>query len=79
MEWGRFNITVNAISPTVILTELGRKAWAGDAGEQLKKKIPAGRFGYPEEVAAVALFLASDAANLITGENIVIDGGYTIQ
>ena len=79
MEWGRFNINVNAISPTVILTELGRKAWAGDAGEQLKKKIPAGRFGYPEEVAAVALFLASDAANLITGENIVIDGGYTIQ
>jgi glycerol dehydrogenase len=37
------------------------------------------RFGYPEEIAAVALFLASDAANMITGENIVIDGGYTIQ
>lgn len=79
MEWGRFNINVNAISPTVILTELGKKAWAGEVGEAMKKKIPAGRFGYPEEVAAVALFLASDAAALITGENIVIDGGYTIQ
>ena len=79
MEWGRFDINVNAISPTVILTELGKKAWAGDVGEQFKKQIPAGRFGYPEEVAAVALFLASDAANLITGENIVMDGGYTIQ
>lgn len=79
MEWGQFNINVNAISPTVILTELGKKAWAGDVGEAMKKKIPAGRFGYPEEVAAVALFLASDAAGLITGENIVIDGGYTIQ
>lgn len=78
-EWGQFNINVNAISPTVILTELGKKAWAGEIGEQFKKKIPAGRFGYPEEVAAVALFLASDAANLITGENVVIDGGYTAQ
>jgi NAD(P)-dependent dehydrogenase (short-subunit alcohol dehydrogenase family) len=78
-EWGQFNINVNAISPTVVLTELGKKAWAGEVGEQFKKKIPAGRFGYPEEIAAVALFLASDAANLITGENVVIDGGYTAQ
>ena len=79
LEWGEFNVNVNSISPTVILTELGKKAWAGEVGEAMKKLIPAGRFGYPEEVAAVALFLASDAANLITGENIVIDGGYTIK
>lgn len=79
LEWGQFNINVNSISPTVILTELGKKAWAGEVGEAMKKLIPAGRFGYPEEVAGVALFLASDAANLITGENIVIDGGYTIK
>lgn len=79
LEWAPFNINVNSISPTVILTELGKKAWAGDAGVAMKKLIPAGRFGYPEEVAAVALFLASDAAGLITGENIVIDGGYTIK
>ncbi len=79
MEWAEFNINVNAISPTVILTELGKKAWAGEVGEAMKKKIPVRRFGHPEEVAAVALFLASDAAAMITGENIVIDGGYTIQ
>lgn len=79
MEWAEYNIQVNAISPTVIMTELGKKAWAGEVGENMKKQIPAGRFGEPEEVAGVALFLASDAANLITGENIVIDGGYTIQ
>jgi NAD(P)-dependent dehydrogenase (short-subunit alcohol dehydrogenase family) len=79
LEWGEFNITVNSVSPTVILTELGKKAWAGEVGETMKKKIPAGRFGFPEEVAACVLFLASDAANLITGENLVIDGGYTIQ
>jgi len=79
MEWADYNIQVNAISPTVVMTELGKKAWAGEVGENMKKLIPAGRFGYPEEVAGVALFLASDAADLITGENIVIDGGYTIK
>jgi NAD(P)-dependent dehydrogenase (short-subunit alcohol dehydrogenase family) len=79
LEWARFNIQTNAISPTVVLTELGRKAWAGEVGEQMKKKIPNGRFAYPEEIAACALFLASDAAAMINGENLVIDGGYTIQ
>lgn len=79
LEWAEFNINVNAISPTVVLTELGKKAWAGEVGEAMKKKIPVRRFGYPEEIAAVALFLASDAADMITGENIIIDGGYTIQ
>ncbi|MEI8200832.1 MAG: D-threitol dehydrogenase [Eubacteriales bacterium] len=79
MEWGEYNININAISPTVILTDLGKRAWAGQVGEDMIKKIPAGRFGYPEEVAGAAVFLASDAANLITGENLVIDGGYTIQ
>ncbi|EAE8347322.1 D-threitol dehydrogenase [Listeria monocytogenes] len=79
MEWAPYNINVNAISPTVILTELGKKAWAGQVGEDMKKLIPAGRFGYPEEVAACSLFLVSDAASLITGENLIIDGGYTIK
>ncbi|EPW6376401.1 SDR family oxidoreductase [Listeria monocytogenes] len=79
MEWAPYNINVNAISPTVILTELGKKAWAGQVGEDMKKLIPAGRFGYPEEVAACALFLVSHAASLITGENLIIDGGYTIK
>ncbi len=78
-EWAEFGIQVNAISPTVILTELGKKAWAGKVGEAMKKKIPAGRFGLPEEVAAAAVYLASDAASLITGSNLVIDGGYTVQ
>ncbi len=78
-EWGRYHINVNSISPTVVLTELGRKAWAGDVGEAFKAKIPVGRFAYPEEIAAAALFLASNAADMISGENLVIDGGYTIQ
>ena len=78
-EWGRYKINVNSISPTVVLTELGKKAWAGEIGEAFKAKIPLGRFAYPEEIAAAALFLASDAADMISGENLVVDGGYTIQ
>jgi glycerol dehydrogenase len=79
LEWGRHGICVNAISPTVTLTELGKRAWGGQVGEDFKKLIPVGRFAFPEEVAAVALFLASQAADMINGENVLIDGGYTIS
>jgi glycerol dehydrogenase len=79
LEWARYNINVNAIAPTVVLTELGKQAWAGEKGEAMKQKIPLQRFALPEDIAATALFLASDAANMITGETIVVDGGFTIQ
>ncbi len=79
LEWARYNINVNAIAPTVVLTELGKQAWAGEKGEAMKQKIPLQRFALPEDIAAAALFLASDAANMITGETLVIDGGFTIQ
>jgi NAD(P)-dependent dehydrogenase (short-subunit alcohol dehydrogenase family) len=77
-EWAEYGVNVNAISPTVVLTELGKKAWAGEVGEAMKQMIPAGRFGLPDEIAACAVYLASDAANLITGSNLIIDGGYSI-
>lgn len=79
LEWAEYNINVNAVSPTVVLTELGAKAWAGEVGENMKKSIPANRFAYPDEIAAAVLFLASEGANMITGENLVIDGGFTIK
>jgi len=79
LEWAKHGITVNAVSPTVVETELGRKAWAGAVGEAMKAKIPAGRFARPDEIGALILYLASDAAAMVNGENIVIDGGYTAQ
>jgi NAD(P)-dependent dehydrogenase (short-subunit alcohol dehydrogenase family) len=78
-EWGPRGVRVNTISPTVVLTELGRKAWDGPHGEALKKLIPTGRFAYPDEIAAAAVYLGSDAAAMVNGADLVIDGGYTIK
>jgi NAD(P)-dependent dehydrogenase (short-subunit alcohol dehydrogenase family) len=78
-EWGKYGIRVNAVSPTVVLTELGHKAWDGPVGEAFKKEIPAERFAEPEEIAAIIGFLCSDAAAMITGHNLLVDGGYTIK
>jgi 2-deoxy-D-gluconate 3-dehydrogenase len=77
MEWAPRGVTVNAVSPTVVETPLGKKAWAGDKGSAMKKLIPVGRFAQPEEVAALIAYLAGDEAAMITGENILIDGGYS--
>lgn len=79
MEWGKYDIRVNAVSPTVVLTELGHKAWDGPAGDALKKEMPSERFAEPDEVAGVIAFLCSGAAAMITGHNLVVDGGYTIK
>lgn len=78
-EWGKYGIRVNAVSPTVVLTELGHKAWDGPAGEVLKKEMPSGRFAEPDEIAGAIGFLCSGAAGMITGHNLVVDGGYTIK
>ena len=80
IEWGSHNVLVNAVAPTVILTPLGEKVWGDPAkGDPMRAKIPLGRFGRPSEVAGVVVFLASDAASLITGETIMVDGGFTAQ
>lgn len=78
-EWGGRGVTVNSISPTVVLTELGKKVWDGAKGEELKKMIPTARFALPEEIAATAVFLASQGSNMINGADILVDGGYTIR
>ncbi|SRX79259.1 SDR family oxidoreductase [Mycolicibacterium parafortuitum] len=78
-EWGPRGVRANTISPTVVLTELGRKAWDGPRGEEMKKLIPSGRFAYPDEIAAAAVYLASDAAGMVNGADLLIDGGYTIR
>lgn len=79
MEWGKYGIRVNAVSPTVVLTELGHKAWDGPVGDQFKKQMPSERFAEPDEIAGTIAFLCSGAAAMITGHNLLIDGGFTIK
>ena len=78
-EWGTYGIRVNAVAPTVVLTALGHKAWDGPVGDAFKKTIPAERFAEPEEIASVIAFLCSKGAGMITGHNLLVDGGFTIQ
>ncbi|MCP3728820.1 SDR family oxidoreductase [Sphingomonas sp. MG17] len=77
-EWADRGVRVNAVAPTYIATPLN--AFADKQGEMYRRWIdgtPQGRLGEPEEVAAVVLFLASDAASLMTGSIVLADGGYT--
>lgn len=76
-EWAPYGVRVNAVAPGYIRTNITasfpaelREGWVG--------RIPQGRMGTPEEVANVVVFLASDAASLVTGETVVADGGYTL-
>lgn len=78
-EWGKYGIRVNAVSPTVVLTELGKRAWAGEVGEAFKRTMPSERFAETDEIAGAIAFLCTGAAGMITGHNLLIDGGYTIQ
>jgi len=79
LEWGPRGVTSNTISPTVVETEMGQKGWAGEIGVRARAQIPTRRFALPEEIGLAALFLASDAAAMINGANLVVDGGYTVQ
>ncbi|MBE6936753.1 MAG: D-threitol dehydrogenase [Ruminococcaceae bacterium] len=79
LEWGKYGIRINAVAPTIVLTELGHAAWDGPVGDAFKENMPSRRFAEPEEIAAVIAFLISDAAGMITGHNLVVDGGFTIQ
>jgi len=77
-EWAGRGVRVNAVAPTYIRTPLN--AFADPESAMVKRWIdstPMARMGEPEEVASVVLFLASDAASLITGAVVLADGGYT--
>lgn len=77
IEWGRFGATVNALAPGIIRTPLLAKYMAAHP-ERVAAALahtPLGRIGEPEDVAEVALFLASDASRFVTGQLVGVDGG----
>lgn len=79
IEWAPYNVTVNAVAPTFVETPLTRPYFERIPGfrEEVLRRIPLGRLGSPEEVAAAVVFLASDAASMITGVTLPVDGGWT--
>ena len=77
IEWARNNIQVNAIAPGVILSS-GTDQYPAEILELSRQHTPAKRFGTKEEVAGLATYLASDAANFVTGETWYIDGGASL-
>lgn len=80
VEWGQYNITVNAVAPTFINTPGTAEALADEAFRaDVLSRIALGRIGEPMEVASAVVFLASPAASLITGDTLLIDGGWTAR
>ena len=77
VEWAGAGITVNAVAPTFVRTPLTEPMLA-DPGfrEDVLRRIPAGRLGEPEDVAAAVLYLVSDAAAMVTGHILAVDGGW---
>ena len=81
VEWGKYGITVNAVAPTFIRTPGTESALADPAfrADTIERIAALHRIGEPMEVAGAVVFLASPAASLITGETILIDGGWTAR
>jgi NAD(P)-dependent dehydrogenase (short-subunit alcohol dehydrogenase family) len=79
-ELGPLGIRVNAVNPTVTLTPMAIKAWSDEAkAAAMLRRIPVGRFAEPDDVAEVILFLLSDAAAMVHGVSLPVDGGYMVS
>lgn len=79
-EWADRGVRVNSVSPGYIATDLTAALLdrEPELGEIWRERTPNGRLGTPDEVASVILFLASDASSLMTGSDVIADGGYTV-
>jgi len=71
-----YNILVNSVSPGFVMTDLTQRILCSDEIEKMATEVPLGRFAQPEEISRSILFLASDLNTYITGQNLIIDGGF---
>ncbi len=77
VEWAPHGITVNAVAPTFTRTPLLERAIQNPDFAKNLEKIPMGRIAEPQEIAGAVIYMASDAARMVTGQVLVVDGGYT--
>ena len=77
LDLAPFNVQVNAISPGFVDTNLTKKILGVEKMKEISSTIPLGRLASSEEISKVALFLCSNLNTYITGQNIIVDGGYT--
>ncbi|MGA5466457.1 SDR family NAD(P)-dependent oxidoreductase [Mycobacterium sp. NPDC050041] len=78
-ELGPHGIRANSVCPTVVLTEMGQRVWGEEAkAAPMLARIPLGRFAVPHEVSDAVVWLASDAASMVNGVDLPLDGGYTM-
>lgn len=79
IEWAKDNVLINAIAPTFIETPLTRKMFEDESFKQdVLSRIPLGRLAKEEDLFGAVVYLASDASNMVTGQTIVVDGGWTV-
>jgi L-xylulose reductase len=79
VELGQYGIRVNSVNPTVVLTEMGKRAWSDPVkGGPMLARIPLGRFAECEDIASVVCFLLSDGAAMLNGLALRIDGGFLV-
>ena len=79
LEWAKYGIRVNMVSPTMIFSEKNKEILDGNrAKKEYLIKIPLRKYAVPEDVSSAILFLNSDKASMITGQNLIVDGGWTI-
>ncbi|HUY40567.1 MAG TPA: SDR family oxidoreductase [Candidatus Dormibacteraeota bacterium] len=79
-EWGRYGIRANAIAPGPIHTEgTDKNLWGAGVDEAVRKEIPLGRLGSPEDVARAALWLCSDEASWVSGATLCVDGAHWLH
>jgi NAD(P)-dependent dehydrogenase (short-subunit alcohol dehydrogenase family) len=76
-DMAKFNVLVNTVSPGFVLTELTRQSLTDEEMTNMTRIIPMNRMAQPHEIANVVAFLASDENSYITGQNIVVDGGFS--
>lgn len=80
LEWAKYKILVNAIAPTMIETEFTKEVLDNpEAADRIRNRIPLGRWGIPDDIVGLTLFLASSASSFITGQVILVDGGISTQ